>query len=129
MKEVNERQRLGHGVRVVWVKPHVGIPGNERANKQAKFFTSVLYCICCPYFFTSVIRPEVLTEGGIKQQLTAQRKKERAQVGWGKGRVARWGRRAATKYTHCRTGKGNLRGWLREIGKECCPLLVYFLGS
>ena len=29
-----------------------------------------------------------------------------------------WGRRAATRYTHCRTGKGNLRGWLREIGKE-----------
>ena len=22
------------------------------------------------------------------------------------------------RYTHCRTGKGNLRGWLREIGKE-----------
>ena len=30
----------------------------------------------------------------------------------------RWGRRAATRYTHCRTGKGNLRGWLHEIGKE-----------
>ena len=39
-------------------------------------------------------------------------------AGRGKGRIARWGRRAATRYTHCLTGKDNLRGWLYEIGKE-----------
>ena len=48
---------------------------NERADQTAKFYTKV-------------VGPEVLTEGGIKQQLTAKRKAERAQVGWGKGRVA-----------------------------------------
>ena len=41
------------------------------------------------------------------------------QVGWGGGtRVGPWDRRAATRYTHCRTAKGNLKGWLRKIGKE-----------
>ena len=50
-------------------------------------------------FFTKVVGPKVLTEGGIKQQLTARRKAERAQVGRGGERVARWGWRAAT---HCR---------------------------
>ena len=49
----------------------------------------------------------------MKQKLVARRKADRAQVGWGEGRVT-----AATRYTHCRTGKGNLRGWLRESGKE-----------
>ena len=48
-------------MRFAWVKAHVGIPGNKRAAKQAKFFTKV-------------IGPEVLTEGGIKQQLTTLRK-------------------------------------------------------
>ena len=76
MREV----RIRKDVRFVWVRAHVGIPGNERADQQAKFYTKV-------------VGPEVLTEGWIKQQLATRRKVERAQVGWGKGGVAGWGQR------------------------------------
>ena len=70
----------------------MGIPGSGRAGERAKFFTKV-------------VGSEVLTEGGLNSN------------SWPGGRVARWSRRVATRYTHCRTGKGNLKGW-REIGKE-----------
>ena len=74
----------------------------ERADGRAKFFTKV-------------VGPEVLTEGGNKQQLTTRRKAERAQEGWGRGGRSR---RAATGYTDCRTGTGNLRGWLAGPAKR-----------
>ena len=50
------------------MKAHVGIPGNERSDQQAKLHTQA-------------VGPEFLTEGGIRQQLMARRKAERAQVG------------------------------------------------
>ena len=81
IREVKKRQRVRQRVRLAWVKAHIGIPGNERADGQAKNFTKV-------------VRPEILTERGIRQQLTARRKAERSQVGWGGGRVVGWSRRA-----------------------------------
>lgn len=54
---------------------HEGILGNKRADERAKFFTKV-------------VGPEVLTEGGIKLQLTARRMAELAQVEWGRGKIA-----------------------------------------
>ena len=36
-------------------------------------------------------------------------------MGWGKGRVAGWGRRAATRYSH---GKGNLWAGFGKLGRR-----------
>ena len=64
-----------------------------------------------------MVGPEILTEEGIKQQLVARRKAERAR--WaGVNGGQRGGTGGQPPDTHCWTGKGNLRGWLREIGKE-----------
>ena len=35
-----------------------------------------------------------------------------------KGTIMYMTNKAGVRYTHCRTGKGNLRGWLWEIVKE-----------
>ena len=71
MGEMRKRQRQGKEVRLAWVKAYVGIPGNERADVQAKFYTMV-------------VRQEVLTEGN---QVTAvSPEKDRARTGGlGKG--------------------------------------------
>ena len=52
MKEVKKHQVKKRQVRFAWVKAHVGIPGNERTDQQAKVHTQA-------------VGPEVLTEGGV----------------------------------------------------------------
>ena len=47
----------------------------------------------------------------------AKRQKERVVVGYSKGRVPKWNRRAVVNYTHTRTGKGNLKVWRFRLGK------------
>lgn len=48
----SKRQEQEHGVRLACVKAYVGIPGNEKADEGAKFFTKV-------------VGSEVLTGGGL----------------------------------------------------------------
>ena len=104
IKGIKERQRMGHEVRLAWVKAHVGIQGNESRRKS-----KILY------LGGGTGGPH---RGGYQAAADSPKEGGTLPTGWGKGRIARWSRRAATRYTHCRTGKGDLRGWLREIGRE-----------
>ena len=59
----------------------------------------------------------LITEGGVRQKVSGQRREERAQSGWGLGKVSGWGRRAATWYTYMRTDRGPVGKWKKRIGK------------
>ena len=38
----------------------------------------------------------LITEGGVKQRVSAYRKEKRQQMGWGLGKIPKWERRATT---------------------------------
>ena len=56
----------------------------------------------------------LITEGGVKPRVSACRKEEREQVGWGLGKIPKWGRRATTWYTHLRTDRGPVGKWKKR---------------
>ena len=76
-----------------WVKSHIGIQGNERAE-MAKTGAGT--------------RAEVLqvTEGGIRQKIKEWRKEVRQVNGYVRGKVTSW---PATNYSQLRTNKGALQ--------------------
>ena len=100
MRKIEEgRKAIGHNsVSLGWVKSHIGIKGNEEADKKAKLGADEED----PAFL-------VVIEGGLKEAWKKMRKEERCVRGTGEGRVVRWERKARVSYVHCRTNKGMLR--------------------
>ncbi|KAF8459733.1 hypothetical protein BDZ91DRAFT_799654 [Kalaharituber pfeilii] len=103
--ERQQRLREADAVKLAWVKAHVGIEGNEKADELAKEGAK-----CMRYDGQA-------TEGGLRQELVRKRKEERERAGFGKGKFAKWGRRALTNYTWLRTGKGGAM-WRRMVSGE-----------
>ena len=105
IKECEEVHGPG-AVSLAWVKAHIGNPGNEHADLEAK---------------GAVERGGGLavTEGGIRACIKEERKGERAVKGFGMGRVIRWSSRlAVTAYSQLRTGKERLAAWRHRIGRD-----------
>ena len=100
--EVGRRNLLGLSTQFGWVKAHTGIDGNERADLMAKAGCR------------DPLLPQV-TEGGVRAYWKDVRHRERSQWGLGSGRVLRWNRRAALRYTHLWVGKGDVGEWRRRI--------------
>ena len=103
--EVARRNLLWLSTQFGWVKAHTGIDGNERADLMAQAGCR------------EPLLPQV-TEGGVRAYWKDVRHRERAQRGLGSGRVVRWNRRAALRYTHLWVGKGDVGEWRRVIGTE-----------
>ena len=95
------------------MKSHIGIAGNELADKNAKKGT----------LWRRQDQKPWVTEGGLKQYIKQTRAHSRGQdqPGYGKGRVLDWNRKATTTYTHLRTNKGPIRSWLNKIGRADSP--------
>ena len=96
---------------VAWVRSHIGIGGNERADRQAPL---------------ERIRGETrgsipnTTFEGLKELRKALRKEARSQAGYGRHRTD-WGKHALAAYTWARTNKGPQNAWLHHIGKAEDP--------
>ena len=103
--EIGGRITKGLSTEFGWVKAHVGIDGNERADLMAKAGCR------------ESLLPQV-TEGGVRAYWKDVRGWERAQRGLGSGQVVRWNRRAVLRHTHLRVGKGDVGEWLLVIGNE-----------
>ena len=102
---VRERQGLGR-VQFACVAAHIGIKGNEEADKLVKEATDEEALIV------------EITEGGLKQKWKAIRASERAVVGFGGGRISKLSRAAEVMYAHLSTNKGNLQRWRFIIGRS-----------
>ena len=86
-----------NAVSLRWVKSHIGIKGNEEADKKAKLEADM----------EDAAFP-VITKGGLKEVWKKMRKEERCVRGTGEGRIVKWERKARVSYVYCRTNKGNL---------------------
>ena len=100
-----------------WVKAHIGIHGNEMADRMAKKGAEK--------------GAEILqvTEGGIQQKVKSWRKEERQVAGFGKGKAVSWNRRQTTTYSQLRTNKGALQSWKHRIEKAEDPGCRYCEGD
>ena len=109
--EVGRRSLMGLKMRFGWVKAHVGIDGNERADLMGKAGCR------------ESLLPQV-TEGGVRAYWNNVCGRERAKQGLGSGRVVQWNRRAILRYTELRVGKRDMGEWLCVIGNDgtLCPL-------
>ena len=102
--EIHNRQSLygPDNVTVGWVKAHVGIEGNERADEM-------------PNMGLAKEGRNHVTEGGLWQWEKARRRDNR--VKGGHLDATKWDRHTASTYTQLRTNRGKLASWRKLIGK------------
>ena len=111
MEHLDARKQQGWRTRIAWVKAHAGVPGNEKMDALAKSAAA---------FKLQRNGAEVVTPAGLREAITATRKRARDIPGFGRGQrcQGKWNRVAVTAYTQLRTNAGPFcaflaseRGW------------------
>ena len=89
---------------ITWVRAHIGLSGNEKADRLARHHS-----------MTGRLRGAIntVTPGGLRSWGKEVRQKERVQPGW--GNHSGWNRHALSAYTWVRTNKGPVNSWLHRV--------------
>ena len=101
----------GVSVYLVWVRAHIGIEGNEEADKAANGDS----------WKGDILRlPTLATPNGMIRVSKQTRRQWRHEATFGSSH-SNYGKQALTAYTWMRTNKGPQRDWLHRIGKAESP--------
>ena len=104
---MNQDREVG----VLWVRSHMNIPGNEKADRRAALEG-----------IQGTRRGDqpVCTPERLRARRKAIRKEARTEPGHGSRRTE-WGKHSLSAYTWTRTNKGPQKSWLHHIGKAEDP--------
>lgn len=105
VNEVGRSNHLSLSMQFGWVKAHVGIEGNEHADRMAKAGCR------------ESLLPQI-TEGGVRARWKDIRGRGWAATGLGMGWVVLCSRRAVLRYTQLWVGRGDVGEWRQVIGAQ-----------
>ena len=107
MKQALEGERE---VGVAWVRSHIGITGNEIADRLAAFEITR----------GQGSHQDLATYEGLREKGRREREEQRTDPGYGNHRTE-WGKHALASYTWTRTDRGPQKSWLHHVGKAEDP--------
>lgn len=106
------RESKAQQIAIAWIKAHIGIPGNELADRAARRGAGM----------DREMAVQPLERCPTVEEALRRRSRGNSKKAWGLGSTLRWSTRACTSYTRLRTGRGDIGSWrelIRSGEPEC----------